>query len=29
MAKMMGLLPLSSKPEYKQIQERLREETDL
>lgn len=29
MAKMMGLLPLTTKPEYKQIQEQLREETEL
>lgn len=29
MAKMMGLLPLTNKPEYKQIQEQLREETEL
>lgn len=29
MAKMMGLLPLTNKPEYKQIQEKLRDETEL
>jgi hypothetical protein len=29
MAKMMGLLPLTMKPEYKQIQEQLRAETEL
>ena len=29
MAKMMGLLPLSNKPEYKQIQEQLRQETEV
>ena len=29
MAKMMGLLPLSTKPEYKEIQERLRAETEI
>lgn len=29
MAKMMGLLPLTSKPEYKEIQDRLRAETEL
>ena len=29
MAKMMGLLPLTNKPEYKQIQEKLRDETQL
>lgn len=29
MAKMMGLLPLTNKPEYKQIQEKLRAETEL
>jgi putative sterol carrier protein len=29
MAKVMSLLPLSNKPEYKQIQEQLREETEV
>ena len=29
MAKMMALLPLSTKPEYKEIQERLRAETEI
>jgi putative sterol carrier protein len=29
MAKMMSLMPLTSKPEYKQIQEKLRNETEF
>jgi len=29
MAKMMSLMPLTSKPEYKQIQEKLRAETEF
>jgi hypothetical protein len=29
MAKMMSLMPLTSKPEYKAIGEKLREQTDF
>ena len=29
MAKIMALMPLTNKPEYKQIQEKLRDETEL